>query len=129
MKKFAVLSFLFLVGCGPMLGPVVNSQYNPITMNRLYAAEANYKVANDGAYAYRNLRPCRKSETASLTNLCRRYSVYISIQRASKTVNDAFVVARKCVKDSTTNIDCISALEAAISAYSSQVTAANAGAQ
>lgn len=123
-KIILALGLLTLTACGPVIGPIVNSQYNPITMQRLYAAEASYKVANDGAYAYRSLRQCRKSEVASLMNVCRRYSTTLTLQKASANVNAAFVIARKCIKDSPNNVDCVAGVEIAVATYSKAVTIA-----
>lgn len=114
VRKFLIsitLAFA-LAGCA------VNSPNNPITMSRMATAEDIYKVANDGAAAYRSLRQCRKTEVSISANPCRRYSTTLAIQQASVRVNQAFVLGRKCVRDSTSNTDCVAGIEAAVAAYS-----------
>lgn len=135
MLRIIPIIFLALAlgGCPgqlpPLVGPIVNSQYNPITRERLYAAEASYKVANDAALAYRNLRQCRKSEVATLTNICRRYSTTLALQAASRKVNAAFVVARNCLRDSPNTVDCVSGVESAVATFRSNVISATGALQ
>lgn len=124
MRRILIpLMLLALSACAP-LGNIVNSQYNPITRERLYAAEASYKVANDAAYAYRSLRQCRKSEVATVTNLCRRYSMTLAIQAASRKVNAAFVAARKCLQGTPDAADCVAGVEDAVSVFRNQIASA-----
>lgn len=126
MHKSIIALWLLLAvaACGLPPG-AVNDPRNPITMSRMYAAESNYKVANDGAEIYLSLRQCRKSEAAnSFANGCRRYSYSVAIKAAEKKVNTAFVLARKCIRDTSTNTDCVALVEAAVATYSAQVLAA-----
>lgn len=126
MRRFiATFGLLLLVAACGLPPSAVNDPRNPLTMSRMYAAESSFKVANDGAEIYLGLRQCRKSEAAnSFANACRRYSYSVAIKAAEKKVNTAFVLARKCIKDTSTNTDCVALVEAAVANYSAQVLAA-----
>lgn len=120
MKVFIALALaLTLSGCA---GSTVNSQYNPLTQPRMYAAESTYKVANDAAIIYLSLRQCRKSEaSAPFANKCRTYASSLQLQTASQRINSAFVTARKCYVGASTTSDCAAIIEAAVSVYYNKV--------
>lgn len=125
MRKILIVLAFALAGCsGIVPASIINSPNNPITTQRLYAAESTYAVANQGMLFYRNLRQCRKSEAITASNICRRYSTTLALQAASRNVNNAFLVARKCVQNTASSVDCVSGVEAAVASYSAQVTAA-----
>lgn len=123
MRKI-ILSIALAVTLAGCAANIVNSEYNPLTRERLYAAEASYVVANKAALAYRSLRQCRKSEVVTLTNICRRYATTLALQAASRRVNTAFVAARKCLRDTTSSTDCVAGVEYAVASFRNDVSAA-----
>lgn len=117
----ASLIALALAGCAG----IANSPYNPITRERLYAAEANYAVVNDFAIAFLDLRQCRKSEVANwFANRCRPYTASVKVKIASDKVDAIFVAARRCVQNSPDNLDCTARLQDAVSIFRSEFKAA-----
>lgn len=111
-KIFIALAVAFTVaGCAglPGTGAIVNSQYNPITRERLYAAEASYNVAQRALLAYcgKHLIQCPRSKDR--------------LWAASSKVNAAFVAARRCMRDTPNTVDCISGLENAVTVFRNDV--------
>lgn len=113
MRKIlpAILLAITLAGCAGS-GQIVNSPSNPITKARLANAEESFNAAQRIIMKYRALRPCRASESAF--NGCRKYAVYQNLRRLNAAVNRAFEVAEQCVRDSSTNVDCVAGVEDAV---------------
>lgn len=109
-RALVIVLALSLSGCaGQLVGPIVNSQYNPITRERLYAAEANYNVVQRALLAYcgKHLLQCPRNKDA--------------LQSASRKVNAAFVAARRCLRDTPDTVDCISGVENAVAVFRNDV--------
>lgn len=105
---FVFVLALGLAGCGTM-GGIVNSPSNPITKQRLADATETFNASQRIVLKYRALRPCKKSESA--WSGCRKYAVYQNLRVLYRGVNKAFDVAERCVRDKSSDVDCIAGLE------------------
>lgn len=115
----ALLLALFLAGCAADAKSILTGGtsltapvQNPINTNELYYAESAYAIAVRTALSYRQLRMCRSSETASITNVCARRSVIVQLQAADLKARGALNAAKNFVKNNPT-LDAFSAISAA----------------
>lgn len=122
MRRMVILSLLafVLAGCS-FGGKLVNSPHNPITEARLADATERFNAAQKIALKYRGLRPCKRSE--SPWSGCRDYETYQKLRVLYREVNKAFDVAEKCVRDQSSDVDCIGGLTSAAGSYYSAALA------
>lgn len=113
MKKlFGILILgLFLSGCATGFNPFGSIQ-NPINNNRLAEIESSYGIALSAAVAYRNTRLCKKTEQASISNVCAYRSVILKLQAADRNVQTALMNARKFIRENPT-LDAFSVISVA----------------
>lgn len=95
---------------------------NPVGWNELYAVEGAYVIAARTALEYRRLRMCRRSETASITNLCARRSVLVTIQNYNLRARQALDAAYDFTRNNPT-LNAFSAIAAAQQAVADFQTA------
>ena len=100
MKQFrivlAVVLTLGIGGCAVVekAGEVISVITNPVGLNQEYQVEAAVAVVRRSALAYFQLRQCRRSETASVTNACSRRAVKVQIQVVDRKLQVALVKFR-----------------------------------
>lgn len=99
MRKFVVsiCLLLFVSACAD-----IGRFSNPINTNRLAAIEASYGIALSAAVAYRNMRLCRKNETATITNPCAYRYVIVQLQTTNAKIQGALIKARQFVRENQT---------------------------
>lgn len=68
--------------------PTASAAATPVGLLELYEVDASYAAAQRVALEYVRLRQCRKSEAASITNLCARRAVKVMIGDADRRLTN-----------------------------------------
>jgi hypothetical protein len=111
---------LVLPGCA-----LFHSMSNPLNTTTLYDLEAGYYTAQQIALAYKALPLCKTGTQPSVSNICAKRSVIVSIQVNARRAQAAITQLRDFVKNNPTlnAAALISATQLAISGFESAVNA------
>lgn len=138
MRKIAIVivAALSLGGCAALdrLGESVLAGgksftapiQNPVGRNERFEVEAFVLTARRSALSYMRLRQCRKSETASYSNLCARHAVKEKIRNAEFRLKAALAQFRQFMRENPT-VSAWSAagsLKIAVANYKAELAAA-----
>lgn len=128
MKKFLIICTIAfsVAGCSSLktaFDVATTTIQNPVGANQQAAVEASWRTVLVASTTVLDTRQCRKSEAASLTNICVRRAVKVAIQGALNKGHTAMIDMRNFIHDNPT-IDAITVITAAKNAISDLRTVA-----
>jgi hypothetical protein len=135
LQAIAISTLLTLTACGGFqqvldIGSTITQPFkNPFNLKTQYEVEAAVAGVRRAGLAVMQTRQCRKSESASITNICVHRVDKLKVQQYSAKLDIAVNNWRKVATsgDTLTAVDALNAVYAAIKDYQTTIDIAKAG--